>query len=258
MTIVDQVALWAGLIASIVSIVLSFVAIAFAILVDRSSRQVTAQTIKSLQKIETEVERLSGDTREIIKAGWDKMLGSSYPAAASQSDANAAKELAAGIASELRAELNIPEKTSGPEETRVMARFDEAIKELESTVAAQIRSEPTNDRTGSPIARAEELLRSVSPAARALAERLSSYHLTRQQYVALSKGPLADALSELRRSGILVPLTGKDDQGKEVPVYYYPPQLTKPLRAVVSVMPSPNGEVRELVTSELKRINYGT
>ena len=67
MTQVETAGLWIGLISGIVSIVLSIVAIAFARAVDRSSRQVTEQTIKSLQKIETEVARLSDDTRELDK-----------------------------------------------------------------------------------------------------------------------------------------------------------------------------------------------
>jgi mannose/fructose/N-acetylgalactosamine-specific phosphotransferase system component IIC len=59
MTDVEKIALWVGLIASIVSIVLSVVAIVFARIVDKSAREVSAQTIKSLQKIESYVERLS-------------------------------------------------------------------------------------------------------------------------------------------------------------------------------------------------------
>ena|SRR5436190_17397695 len=100
---VEQVALWVGLISGIVSIVMSVVAIAFAVMVDRSSRAVTAQTIKSLQKIESDVERLSSDTRELIKAGWDRMLGSvslAYPP-----ESTAPSQLASGIAAELKSEL---------------------------------------------------------------------------------------------------------------------------------------------------------
>lgn len=75
MSDVEKIALWVGLISSIVSIVLSIVAIVFAGIVDRSARNVSAQTIKSLQKIESYVERLSSDTTGLIKAGWDRMLG---------------------------------------------------------------------------------------------------------------------------------------------------------------------------------------
>ena len=51
MTELERVALWVGLFAGVVSIVMSFVAIAFAILVDRSARAVSSQTIKSLQRL---------------------------------------------------------------------------------------------------------------------------------------------------------------------------------------------------------------
>ena len=107
MTELERVALWVGLFAGVVSIVMSFVAIAFAILVDRSARAVSSQTIKSLQKIESEVERLSGDTRELIKAGWDKMLGNVDRDSHVKTIETPAKEVAAGVASELRAELGL-------------------------------------------------------------------------------------------------------------------------------------------------------
>lgn len=75
MTDVEKVALWIGLLSGAISIALSLVAIVFAILVDKRAKDVSDQTIKSLQKIESAVERQSDDTRELIKAGWDKMLG---------------------------------------------------------------------------------------------------------------------------------------------------------------------------------------
>src|SRR5579864_4569961 len=71
----ESVAFWVGFIGSMVGIVLSIVAIVFSILVDRRSSRISDHTIQSLQKIESAVERLSSDTRELIKAGWDKMLG---------------------------------------------------------------------------------------------------------------------------------------------------------------------------------------
>ena len=73
MTDVEAVALWVGLIASIVGVVLSIVAIAFAVLVNNRVSDINDKMIQSLQKIEFAVERSSEDTRELIKAGWDKM-----------------------------------------------------------------------------------------------------------------------------------------------------------------------------------------
>jgi hypothetical protein len=259
MTDVDHIALWAGLISSIISIVLSVVAIAFAILVDRSSRQVTAQTIKSLQKIEADVDRLSGDTRELIKGAWDKMLGSNYPSAPARPDDSIAKELAAGIATELRAELEIGrDKGHAVEETPLEAKLDGLIQRLEGTLAAQMRGEPSSERAGALVDHASDLLRSLSPTARTLASLISGFHLSRQQYLALAKGALSDAIAELRAAGILVPLRGVGPDGKQIPVYFYPPQLTKVLRAVIPLMPSPPEETLSLVANELKRIKYSS
>ena len=70
-----QLSLWAGLIASIAGIVLSVAALIFGVWVNNRATEVRDQTIKSLQKIESAVERLSEDTRGLINAGWDKMLG---------------------------------------------------------------------------------------------------------------------------------------------------------------------------------------
>lgn len=54
-TDVDKVALWAGLISNIVGIVLSVVAIVFAVLGSLRLEKVTDATIRSLRKIESDV-----------------------------------------------------------------------------------------------------------------------------------------------------------------------------------------------------------
>jgi hypothetical protein len=98
MDAIQSVATWVGLIASIAGIVLSLVAIVFSVLVDRRSSTISERTIQSLQKIESAVERSSTDTRELIKAGWDKMLGSvdrSFPTGGNVE--SSAKDIAAGI-----------------------------------------------------------------------------------------------------------------------------------------------------------------
>ena len=63
------------MISSIVIVVLSIVTIAFAVLVNNRASDINDKMIQSLQKIEFAVERSSEDTRELIKADWDKMLG---------------------------------------------------------------------------------------------------------------------------------------------------------------------------------------
>src|SRR3954464_15733564 len=98
---VERVALWVGLIASVAGIVLSIVAIWFAREVDTRSAAITKQTIQSLQKIESTVERQSKDTQELIKAAWDAMLGGmgqpQTPAPSSPAQAGATQRLASGL-----------------------------------------------------------------------------------------------------------------------------------------------------------------
>src|SRR5918911_2718114 len=150
MTDVEKIALWAGLISSIVSIVLSFVAIGFAILVDRSAREISAQTIKSLQKIDSDVERLSDDTRELIKAGWDKMLvnvdrGLITP----PNNESQAKEIASGIVAELREELD-SQKSEHAGSAAIppdqIQKMNELLERIESTLTAQLRTQGASER----------------------------------------------------------------------------------------------------------------
>lgn len=250
-----QVALWVGLISSVVSIVLSVVAIAFAILVDRSARAVTAQTIKSLQKIESDVERLSGDTRELIKAGWDKMLGSVSGQSVEIPDAGA-KDIAAGVAAELRAELASMASTK-IQTDRVSAEqsFEDLVKRLEQSLAAQIRSESVPDRSSLQLEQARLLVEGLSSGALALALGIQRTHLTRRQYMMLSSGPLEQAVHELRASGLLVPVRGFDGK-KEIPVYYFPPKLAKAVRAALPLAPGPPQELIDLAGAELARVGY--
>jgi hypothetical protein len=76
---VETVSLWAGLISTIVSIVLSIVAILFARDVDRRSMEINSQTIRSLEAIQSTVQRLSDDTGGLIKVAWERMLGTMGP-----------------------------------------------------------------------------------------------------------------------------------------------------------------------------------
>ena len=74
MTDVEAVALWLGVIGAIISIVLAIVAMIFTFTVDRRSSDVNEQVIKSLQKIESTVEGVASDTRDLIKVAFDRML----------------------------------------------------------------------------------------------------------------------------------------------------------------------------------------
>jgi hypothetical protein len=255
MSTAEHVALWAGLISSIVSIVMSIIAIWFAVHVDRGARQVTAQTIKSLQKIESDVERLSTDTRELIKAGWDKMLGTVQALPAPGAPA-AAKDIAAGIAAELRADLASLAPVGQQAGGAAAEPMNELLERLEKTLAAQIRTESVGERPAVVLEQARVILEALSPEARALGMAIARRHLTRKRYMALLEGPLARTVGELREAGVLVPVHGKDKDGHDVPVYYYPSRLAAAFRTVMNIVPAPSEAAQDLVKGELTRVGY--
>jgi hypothetical protein len=256
MTDVEKIALWFGLIASIVSIVLSIVAIVFAILVDKSARAVSAQTIKSLQKIESEVERLSDDTRELIKAGWDKMLGSVDREPQPRTIEVPAKEIAAGIASELRAELSLTSDKGTTVSAEQNNKFEQLLETLETSLTAQLRAQNLSSRPSEALDRLINTLNKLSPSAQALLRAISNYHLSLTEYRALNKGPLKDSLIELRESGLLVPVKHETPDGGNVPCYYFPSSLSSLVKAAIPLIPKPPDEVIHQIKSELEAIGY--
>lgn len=258
MTDVEKIALWIGLISSIVSIVLSVVAIVFAILVDKSARAVSAQTIKSLQKIESDVERLSDDTRELIKAGWDKMLGSVDKDLQIRSVETPAKEIAAGIASELRAELGMIPNETGKKSvvsTEQNSKMEQLFKTLEASLAAQLRTQNISSRPSEALNRITETLNNLTPSAQSLLRYIGRGHLTLEEYRTLRKGSLGEPLVELRESGLLIPVVHKTSDG-EVPCYYFPPSLSNLVRAAIPLLPKLPDDINKEVKSELTKVGY--
>ncbi|SRR6266404_1241800 len=201
MTDVEKVALWIGLLSGTISIALSLVAIVFAILVDKRAKAVSDQTIKSLQKIESAVERQSDDTRELIKAGWDKMLGTVQAEKESPPAVEGlAKEIASGIVTELRAELTPHDSRdrASTSSSQQMEKLNEMLERLETTIAAQLRV-PRPERLSEAFEQAMKALEGLSPTARALAIAITPHHLLSNTYKELMKrGILSDALKELR------------------------------------------------------------
>jgi len=222
MSQVKTVALWAGLIASIAGIVLSIVATEFAIWVSKQSAEVNLQMIKSLQKIESTVEHLSADTRELITAGWNKMLtgiGGQSDTETSASDAS--DEISEGMASEVRSEL---EDEFGESDSQRIERLESALEDLKETMAAQLRRRRKQDPEDVVLTLTEEL-RALPVEARAILSILSrGRHLTRKQYLSSTRNPILKIpIKRLRTFGLLVPLVGKSEDGKSEPVYYFPP-----------------------------------
>ena len=254
----ETVAFWIGLIGSIVGIVLAIVAIVFSILVDRRSSKISDHTIQSLQKIESAVERLSSDTRELIKAGWDKMLGNVDRAATPTSSESAAKEVAAGIAAELRSELTTLSTGKGARTDKPQLQVDQLekyLKNLEASLMAQLRVSQTDAR---PSAKFEEILATISELTKpthALLRAIRNAHLTKTEYKRLSEGRFGPSLLELRRAGLLVPVVHRTNHGSE-PCYYLPPGVSKIARAALQVLPEPPKDMQHEVAAELELIGY--
>jgi hypothetical protein len=256
MSQIEIVALWAGLLSSVVSIVLSVVAIVFTWVVNKRSDQVSDHTIQSLQKIESTVGVLSENTNSLIKGAWEKMLGSvggDEPA-----PIHPTKELAAGIASEIRAELTSSTGAAVQMNDERFASLEQSLARLERSIRPARRApasgEPKVDLFGSLI----PLLRALSPTGRELLYAIRARHLTLPQYRALGEDPmLRPAVSELRDSGLLVPYADHDPSNRE-PVYYLGKELYKMIEPAMSLVPPPPPEVRVAVETALKRVGYDT
>jgi hypothetical protein len=230
-------------------VVLSIVAITLSILVDRRASQVNDQTIKSLQKIESAVERSSGDTRELIKAAWDKLLGG-YQTDFPKSSENSAQAVAKGIASELRKELNLALPGGSPGsvvDPQREERLKKVVDNLETSLAALLEHE----------GKAVPLGRAIDVAVATITQIMMGHHLTRDQYERMEKlracGP---ALMELRAKGLIVPVSHKHSSGKTEPCYYFAPGIASALRAAMTLIPQPPRSVVETVHSELHDAGY--
>lgn len=258
MSQVEIVALWAGLIASIAGIVLSIAALVFGWWVNDRATQVNDQTIKSLQKIESAVERLSDDTRSLIKAGWDKLL-SNVGSSTEEEDDDASDRLASGLAEEARADIGLKSE-AGEASTQTatqLERIEHALTNLEQSFAAQLKNLSAGAGRSRDVDRIIRKLQRLSPSARSLLSIISSSaHLERAQYQKLRTSDLAPSVRELRREGLLVPLSGNDADGNEVPVYWLPPGLSSRVIAAVQLLPDEDRTTAERVRNKLQEFGY--
>jgi uncharacterized coiled-coil protein SlyX len=252
----DSVALWTGLIGSIVGIVLSIVAMIFTWVVNKRSDKISDHTIQSLQKIETTVGTLSDNTNGLIKAAWDKMLGSVGQESDSPPEANPSSlpinELAAGIAAEIRSEFETNRDSEGESaaSNRIEA-LEQSLIRLEKTIQ-NLNEVPI--RVSKSVDRLLGKLRELSPEARQLMYSLRHCHLTKDQYrkLSLSNSVLEPAINELRDKALLVPLESRE---KEL-VYFFPGGLVKFVEPAMLLLPPSTSEIIELVSSELKKVGY--
>ncbi len=264
MSQVEVVALWAGLIASIAGTVLSVAALVFGVWVNNRATQVNDQTIKSLQKIESTVERLSEDTRNLIKAGWDKMLGGFGDSPRSSKDdedeEKSDREIATGLTEEAKVELGLigQHKNSQSNSTKEqLQQIDQVLNRLQEALQAQLRNASVRGRSGRGTDLMMEKISGLSPKAQALLRSISpSWHLTREQYTQLRRSPISPALIELRKAGLLAPLSGNDDNGEKIPVYWLPPGSSRRIKAALELVDEPPPDIQETVNTELRNIGY--
>lgn len=248
MSQVETIALWTGLIAGIASIVLSIVAIAFAFVVNTRSTDVSDQTIRSLQKIESQVERQSEDTNGLIKAAWDKMIGGTSGGFEVPRDEDAADRLVSGLSAEVR------EAVSDDGNAELVERLDRALERLEQSLSAQIGRPARSARPATALDDTVARLRSLAGSSVALLDEISSAHLSRQQYIGLEQdGYLGSSINQLREAGLLVPLTGAD----EPLVYWFPPGTELVMRTALTFLRDDIPDaVFEAVRAELSRVEY--
>jgi hypothetical protein len=120
---------------------------------------------KSLQKIESEVERLSSDTTGLIKAGWDRMLGN-VAATPDKSAGVDAREMTSGLLAELLANA---ERHIGPQDSgSILAheeKLDDLFKYLGKSLEAQILTRNSSERPSEALDRVLGILNSLSPEA---------------------------------------------------------------------------------------------
>ena len=255
MSQVETVALWAGLIASIAGITLSIVATIFALWVSKQSAAVNQQMIKSLQKIETTVEHLSADTRELITAGWNKMLsGIGGESDDDASTLDVTDQISEGVASEVQSELKDDQSESASERVE---RLENALEDLKETLAVQLRRTYSRESQNSITALVGVMI-GLPIEARALLSILSrGYHLTRKQYLLCTKNQLLRVpLKKLRAGGLIVPLKGLTEDGDPEPCYYFPPRLTKQIKVATQLSGDIPKEIMNVVASNLRSVGY--
>jgi hypothetical protein len=216
---VETVGLWVGLISAVVSIVLSVVAILFARDVDRRSMEINSQTIRSLEAIQSTVQRLSDDTGGLIKVAWERMLGTMEPGG------SAVNRDVEGILSGLLHELRQDADDLAPE-SGVGKLVQDADRRLRRATSRRGVTDRVEAPKGLAFDAAVEAIEAMSPLAIELLRALEGGpSLTRGQYQQLRRDPqLALAIDELRDGELLMPFQHRDANGEET-VYGITPWL---------------------------------
>lgn len=256
---VETVALWAGLIVGVASVVLAIVAIYFSIEVDRRSARSATDTTRALQSIESAVEGQSRDTRDLIKVAWERLLKNvgSQPPADTTGEAEI-QEIAAGLAAELRAAL-VPEdaeRSSVEAPSEALPDAGDLIDELRETLASQLQV--VRSRPGDEVQFWIDRITNLTEEAQVVLRLLLRSHLTASQFRALSRDSegIGDELHELRKAGFLVPLEGYDREARRTLVYWLPPGKSRPIKAAMLMFPEPATELGDFVQAALADAGY--
>ena len=247
---VETVGIWAGLLSAVVSIVLSVVAILFARDVDRRSMEISNQTIRSLESIQSTVQRLSDDTGGLIKVAWERMLGT-MGAATAQPDSEL-QGLLYGLLAEFRQDAS--DLAPGTGVDRLAREVGERVRRATSRKGGPEReSAPKSWAFNAAVQAIEEL----SPVAIELLRALEGgRHLTRPQYRQLRRDPdLAAALDELRDQDLLVPLQRQGARGEET-IYGLAPWFREVIgpALVFTGHETPSGSEADRVTRALEEV----
>ncbi|MEV0997075.1 hypothetical protein [Nonomuraea sp. NPDC050202] len=265
----QTVSTWVGLFSGITGIILSVVAIAFAVLVQKDSNRVNEQARASLTKIEFTIERLSADTTGLIKAAWDKMLVSNddrppnFDASNIESDS-----IAQGLTAELQGEiLRNRQKRLDAGEAVTREEIDsikEALANFSQTIEAQLQAVANHRGLSDRVTAAQASLLTVGSVATELIRELGQEHrghLSANQYHKLLESPIGAALKKLRNIGLIVPMAGRvldeDNKGfkSKDPVYWLPPGSAESVRPALLMIPK-DDSAAEKVREELAKIEY--
>lgn len=261
LTDVETVALWAGLLVGVASVVLAIVAIYFSIEVDRRSSATAAETIRSLERIESAAKSQSQDTRDLIKVGWERMLPPAGGLPRAPASEEGIREVAAGLAAEIRSELGLVAGEQGDDDTSAVApdrtteQNEELIQQLTETIETSMRA--TRGTAADEVQFWLDQLSNLSEESQALARALTKRQITARQWRELRRDPvLQRGFSELRRAGILIPLEGIRRDGRPSLVYWFPPGAHRAIRAATLLLPDPPPELISYVESSLERVGY--
>ncbi|MFI7590412.1 hypothetical protein [Micromonospora sp. NPDC049359] len=264
MSEVEAVGTWVGLITGVFGVALSIVTIWFALTTDRRSKEVSDQTIRSLQKIESAVERSSSDTQSLIKVAWDRLLEgpSRFVSHSAEPRSTQALETAnSGLSAEIQAELeDLKKATNDGGAAEQIAQLTASIEALHLQLSKreeEDRRTPSSRTT--PNEQIDYLLSTLAqldPRGLELFRIIAntSRHLTREQYVALAdkKSDIAFAIFDLRESRLLVPLKGAKDE----PVYYLHPNISRVARTALKLTSERHPEIAETLWSSLRAVGY--